>query len=190
MKLSPDILVKRLPLVVTALLLALIQQTFEPRVHVQTVVNAAYSFSEATGATAGDSSGNGNTAQVSGATWTSEGKYGSAVSLDGMDDRLQVAAAPTLDLTTAFTVEAWINPTRSGVWQAVVFKDAPSGSGPYSCGYREIDMTADRDVQGLRLESALQACHRVHRGKADARGKVRWKSDGLQPHKGSGARIC
>ena len=37
---------------------------------------AAYSFNEGTGTTVADLSGNGNTGTISGATWTSTGKYG------------------------------------------------------------------------------------------------------------------
>lgn len=123
--------VKPSALGVVALLFAFIGQTAELGVHAQAAVNTSYSFSEATGGSAADGSGNENTATLSGATWTAAGRYGPAVSLDGVGDRLEVASAPTLDVTSAFTLEAWVNPTRKGLWQAVIFKEAPSGDGPY-----------------------------------------------------------
>ena len=45
---------------------------------------AAYSFNQGSGATALDASGNGNNGTISGATWTSQGRYGSALSFDGV----------------------------------------------------------------------------------------------------------
>src|SRR5213076_3340337 len=44
---------------------------------------AAYSFNEGSGTTVGDASGNNNTGTVSGATWTTAGRYGSALVFDG-----------------------------------------------------------------------------------------------------------
>ena len=44
---------------------------------------AAYSFDEGSGPTAADVSGHGNTGTLVGATWTSAGKYGNALSFNG-----------------------------------------------------------------------------------------------------------
>src|SRR5690242_2584896 len=44
---------------------------------------AAYSFNEGSGLIAADASGNGNTGQINGATWTTAGKYGAALSFSG-----------------------------------------------------------------------------------------------------------
>jgi hypothetical protein len=67
----------------------------------------AWSFDEGTGATLGDSSGNGRTGAVTGATWTT-GRYGQALSFDGND----VVTLGDLDLTGPFTVMVWMQ-TRS-----------------------------------------------------------------------------
>jgi hypothetical protein len=67
---------------------------------------AGYGFDAGSGATAVDGSGNVNTATLVGATWDA-GKTGSAVSLDGVDDRVDVPALG-LFYRTAFTMEAWV----------------------------------------------------------------------------------
>jgi len=66
---------------------------------------------EGSGTTASDSSGNGNDGTLlpmgSEPTWTS-GKYGNALSFDGVDDYVQVPDSATLRLTSNMTVEAWV----------------------------------------------------------------------------------
>ena len=49
---------------------------------------AAYGFNEGSGTTATDISVSLNTGTVSGATWTAAGKYGSALTFDGVNDRV------------------------------------------------------------------------------------------------------
>src|SRR2546422_9661141 len=44
---------------------------------------AAYAFSEGTGLTVADLSGNGHTGSLKGATWTNTGKYGKTLSFNG-----------------------------------------------------------------------------------------------------------
>ena len=67
-----------------------------------------------------------NTGTVSGATWTAAGKYGSALIFDGVNDRVTVPDAPSLDLTTALTLEAWVYPTAAGGWRTVLSKEMPN----------------------------------------------------------------
>jgi len=54
-------------------------------------------------------SGN-NGALVNGATWTANGKYGGAMSFDGVNDYVDAGSAPSLNITDAITISAWINP--------------------------------------------------------------------------------
>ena len=65
---------------------------------------------EGSGTRLSDRSGSGNTGTISGATWTTQGKFGSALSFDGVNDWVTVADANSLDLTTAMTLEAWVYP--------------------------------------------------------------------------------
>jgi len=86
---------------------------------------AAYAFDDGGGVTAIDASGSGNTGTVSGATFTTLGKNGGALSFDGINDRMDVADATSLDLTTGMTLEAWVNPAAGSGYRTVVLKDVP-----------------------------------------------------------------
>ena len=87
---------------------------------------AAYSFDGGSGATLADTSGNGNGGTISGASWTTAGKNGGALSFDGVNDLVTVADASSLDLTTGMTLEAWVRPTASTSWRTVVTKEQPN----------------------------------------------------------------
>ena len=87
---------------------------------------AAYGFEEGAGATASDASGNGNTGSVSGATWTTSGRTGGALSFDGNNDFVSVADAASLGLSTAMTLEAWVYPTAASGWRNVIMKETGS----------------------------------------------------------------
>ena len=60
---------------------------------------AAYSFDEGAGSTAADASGNGNTGTIVNATWSSAGKFGSALSFSG-NGHVDIPSSPSLQLTT------------------------------------------------------------------------------------------
>jgi prepilin-type N-terminal cleavage/methylation domain-containing protein len=64
-----------------------------------------WSMNEGSGATTGQGAYQGQI--IGNATWTS-GKVGSALHFDGVDSRVSVPDSPTLDLTTAGTVGAWV----------------------------------------------------------------------------------
>jgi hypothetical protein len=54
-----------------------------------------------------DSSGKGNHGTNNGATWTS-GRFGSALSFDGIDNYVRIAGSPSLNITDAITIEMWV----------------------------------------------------------------------------------
>jgi fibronectin type 3 domain-containing protein len=87
---------------------------------------AAYGFDETGGSTAADSSGTGNTGSISGAVSSASGKFGRALSFDGVNDIVSVADSNSLDLTTGMTLEAWVNP-QGADWRTVLLKERPSG---------------------------------------------------------------
>jgi hypothetical protein len=67
-------------------------------------IAALWHLDEGTGKTAYDSTANNNDGTLSG------GKFGNALSFDGVDDRVEVSHSPSLDISgTAITLEAWIN---------------------------------------------------------------------------------
>jgi hypothetical protein len=101
----------------------------------------AYSFDAGSGDAVEDLSGHGNVGEVLGATWTHDGRIGNALRFDGSHAVVRVAPSPSLDLTTAMTLSAWIKPAsdQSG-WRTIVqretdgyFLDA-SSAGPNRIG--------------------------------------------------------
>ena len=84
---------------------------------------AAYGFNEGSGATVADGSGNGNTGTLSGATWTTSGKYGNGLVFNG-GSLVKVPDSRSLDLTNAMTVEAWVYPTiKASGWSTAIMKE-------------------------------------------------------------------
>jgi hypothetical protein len=84
---------------------------------------AAYNFNEGSGTIVNDASGSGNNGTISGATWTTSGKYGNALSFNGSNSRVTVPDSSSLHLTTGMTLEAWVYPTMiSSVWRDVIEK--------------------------------------------------------------------
>jgi hypothetical protein len=71
-----------------------------------------------------DVSGHGNHGHIEGATWTSQGRFGAALDFDGGGDAVVVPHGPSLELTQAMTLEAWIYPTtvQTG-WRPIVQKE-------------------------------------------------------------------
>jgi chitodextrinase len=88
-----------------------------------TTAVAAYSFDAGSGTALTDVSGKGNNGTISGATWTSAGKSGGALSFDGVNDLATIADSSSLDLANGMTLEAWVRPTATGSWRTVVTKE-------------------------------------------------------------------
>jgi glucose/arabinose dehydrogenase len=93
---------------------------------------AAYNFDEGTGPTVADASDLANHGTITGATWAAQGKFGSALSFDGVNDWVTINDATTLDLTTGMTLEAWVYPTRTAGWRrSILTKEHPSKRSTY-----------------------------------------------------------
>jgi hypothetical protein len=84
---------------------------------------AAYGFNEASGSTVTDASGNGHTGTIFQATRTTSGRYGSALTFDGVNDWVTVADSNLLDLTAGMTLSAWVNPAVLSGWRTVIMKE-------------------------------------------------------------------
>ena len=86
---------------------------------------AAYGFSEGTGTTTLDGTGNGNLGAITGAAWTNLGRFGNALGFTG-SHIVTVNDANMLDLTNGMTLEAWVYPTAPPAdWSSLVVKEQP-----------------------------------------------------------------
>ena len=69
-------------------------------------------------------------------------KYGNAISFNGTNAYVNVPNSSSVQLTTAMTLEAWVNPSqRKGVWRDVIYK----GNDNY---YLEADSTSGKPATG------------------------------------------
>jgi glucose/arabinose dehydrogenase len=84
---------------------------------------AAYSFDEGSGMGVADASGSGNGGSIGTATWSTAGKYGSALSFNGSSALVTVPDSSSLRLTDGMTLEAWVFPTTvNTAWRDVIYK--------------------------------------------------------------------
>jgi hypothetical protein len=88
---------------------------------------AAYGFNEASGVQVIDASGQGNTGTISSATRTKTGRFGGALSFNGTSAWVTVADAPSLELASSLTFEAWVSPTSGNGWRSVLLKETADG---------------------------------------------------------------
>jgi chitodextrinase len=94
----------------------------------------AWAFNEGSGTTAADASGNGNVGTITGAQWTTQGRFGDALSFDG-NSTVRVANAPSLNFTSAMTLSAWVRPTayQSG-WRTILQRLGGAGADTLNTG--------------------------------------------------------
>jgi hypothetical protein len=86
----------------------------------------ALGFNEAAGAAASDASGLGNHGNVREAQFVA-GRFGNALSFDGVNDWVEVTDSVSLELSTGMTLEAWVNPSVAAGWNTVLLKEAGAG---------------------------------------------------------------
>jgi glucose/arabinose dehydrogenase/PKD repeat protein len=124
----------------------------------------AYGFEETSGITANDSSpAKNNGTLVNGPISTASGKFGRALSFDGVNDRVDVPDSNSLDLTTGMTLEAWVKPTTISGWRTAILKErgttdlnyalyASNGSKPRIENYTGVE-TGTNGLAGLPLNA-------------------------------------
>jgi hypothetical protein len=121
---------------------------------------AAYSFGAGTGTTAKDSSGLNNTGTLSGTIWATAGRFGSALSFNGVNNFVTVNDTASLDLTTGMTLEAWVYPTATmNGWRGIVQKET-TGAIVY---YLHANSSTNRPATGILVgtEKQLHGTSRV-----------------------------
>jgi Concanavalin A-like lectin/glucanases superfamily len=97
---------------------------------------ATYSFDEGEGTTVEDLTGDGHTATIEGAEWTSHGKYGGAMEFNASEHAyLKVPDSPELDFTEEFTLEAWVRPDAKDEWAPILAKEVGGEEGNSSFAY-------------------------------------------------------
>jgi hypothetical protein len=90
---------------------------------------AGYAFNQGSGTTAVDSSGNGITGTIAGATWTTAGKNGNALSFNGSSAYVDLGAPAALNGTGSMTWEAWVRATSSPADDGQIIARSNSGGG-------------------------------------------------------------
>ena len=75
---------------------------------------AGFPCNEGTGGIITDITATHHVGTLNGAAWTTQGKYGSALVFNGVNDWVTITDAKSVDLTTGATVMAWVYPTGLG----------------------------------------------------------------------------
>ncbi len=87
---------------------------------------AYWKFDDGSGTIAMDSSGNGNTGILHGATWTNSGRVNGALHFNGINSWVEVPDSDSVDLSKNFTVACWIYPdVHAGNYNMLVSKHQP-----------------------------------------------------------------
>jgi streptogramin lyase len=103
---------------------------------------AAFPFDEGEGEVAHDVAGE-HDGEIVGAEWVA-GKYGRALHFDpGSEDSVAIPADPALDLSEAFTLEAWVRPDASTPQQPAIAKQGEAGESYALYGAGEVAGTPE-----------------------------------------------
>jgi methionine-rich copper-binding protein CopC len=108
-------------------------EVLEDRTLLSSSLVAAYNFAQGSGAVLNDVSGNGNNGALNDATWSpsysSTLPFATTLWLNGKSDsKVSVPDSSSLNLTTAMTLEAWVDPRSLSSVAAVIAKDNPNSS--------------------------------------------------------------
>ena len=150
---------------------------------------AAFGFDEVSGTSVVDASGLGNNGTVSGATRSAAGRYGGALSFDGVNDSVSVPDAASLDLTNNMTLSAWVRPTGATGWRTVLMKERPGrvglrlvcvewGAGPVGRVGDRVGRAAGAVTVGVAGQHLVASGLHLQRG---VHAAVRQRGRGRQP---------
>jgi hypothetical protein len=118
---------------------------------------AAYNFNQGTGTQLTDISGLGNHGAITGATWTTSGRNGSALQFNGTSNLVTVPDTNALDLTTNMTLEAWVYPTVAPTgWRTIIAKEM---TGNVTYYLHACTSSSNRPATGARIGSVDQVLY-------------------------------
>lgn len=123
------------------------------------VLDAAYGFGEGSGTTTTDASGNGNTGTIVGASWTTAGKNGTALSFNGTSNYVDLGNAARFNTADSLSVSAWIKSSSFPSDDAAIVSKRDNTEHGF-----QLDTTVDRGPRtiGFKLSDAngnLFACY-------------------------------
>ncbi len=116
---------------------------------------AAYSFEENGGNIIADASGKGNHGILKEATHVLSGRHhGKMLKFDGVNDWISVKDSPSLDLSSGYTLEAWVRPLSAGPGN-IITKEQVGGSvySLYSSQNANVPIAALNDGTAYRVVS-------------------------------------
>jgi hypothetical protein len=87
-----------------------------------------YNFDETSGTVARDSAGGNDGTLYTGAQWSPDGKYGSALSLDGINGYVEVPVTNSYDFSKSFSVAVWVKPVNPPTGDMDIFTVTNGGT--------------------------------------------------------------
>jgi glucose/arabinose dehydrogenase len=112
-------------------------------------LRAAYAFNEGQGPSTADASGSLNTGTLTNApTWTTQGRYGNAISFDGVNDFVAAPDSASLDLTTTGTIEAWVRLNAVGRWHGLIAKGNANADSAHNYALEVTNLNRARCILG------------------------------------------
>ena len=120
----------------------------------------AYGFDAGSGTTVTDASPNAITGTISGATWTTSGRYGDALSFNGTTSYVNVGNPTPLKLTGSMTLEAWVMATAVPADDGQII--AKSDSASPSVGW-QFKTSADTGVRTFAIAVSPDGSNLVQR---------------------------
>jgi VCBS repeat-containing protein len=119
-------------------------------------LRAAYAFQEGLGTTTADASGNLNAGTLTnGPVWTTQGKYGNAITFDGVNDFVSVPDNATLDLGATGTLEGWVRLNAINRWNSVIAKGNSNSDPAHNYALEITDANRARCILGNGTGSRL-----------------------------------
>ncbi|HIC91618.1 MAG TPA: PKD domain-containing protein, partial [Syntrophaceae bacterium] len=103
-----------------------------------------------------DYSGNGNHGTINGASFV-DGKFGSALKFDGVDDYVEVGDSNSLNPKDEITIETWIKLDSKSAWDKIISKPCIASTPPY----QQYALTLDSEGDNFGFELTTEGTKSV-----------------------------